>query len=349
MTMQCSRMLVTAAVGVLAGAAAGCAQPPVEPPPPSASAAQPATLPPVASPTGEFATADDLLTALERADENLVSLTAGVRYDRTQELQGDRQIRMGTLYFVSGKADPAAPVMPDSSGAPSRKFAVKFDQLRVGDVVRNETKTFIFDGEWLVEKYPQEKPPLFLKKQVVPPGQKFDPLKIGEGPFPLPIGQRAADIKSRFSVELLPPATGLETPTDATPSEQGDAEQLRQFVDGSSELRLIPKPGASPDDQVNFKEIRLWYRRDKTGGLLPRMARTVDKAGDISVVQLINVAVQVAGAPPNSAAKVPPDMLDTTEPARESGWDVTITPWQKSTSAGAESTGRKEPADAGDP
>src|ERR1043165_8725773 len=122
-------------------------------------AAQPAPTQTLAAGLGEFAAAGDLLAALEKADEKLESLTADIRYDRTFELQGDRQVRTGKLYFVS---------MPGANGAaPARKFAVAFTDFIVGETFRDEPKSYTFDGEWLVEKYPKEKPPLFIKRQVV--------------------------------------------------------------------------------------------------------------------------------------------------------------------------------------
>ena len=214
-----SRLLTSFAIAAMAGAAA-CAQ---EPPAPAAPvAAQPAAAQP-----GEFASADDLLKAMERADENLTSLTADIRYDRTFELQGDRQVRTGKLYFVSGGK-------PGAEGAPAteRRFAVAFKDLLVGDTFREEPKSYTFDGQWLVEKYPKENPPLFIKRQVVPPGQKFDPLRIGEGPFPLPIGQKAADIRQRFDVQLLPAAAGLDAAADAEPADKASAEKCNaQMLD----------------------------------------------------------------------------------------------------------------------
>lgn len=285
-----------------------------------------------AAPAGEFATADDLLAALERADQNLTSLTSEIRYDRTFELQGDRQVRLGNLFFIGGDA---------------RKFAVSFKTLLVGEVRRDETKIYIFDGQYLIEKYPDEKPKLFIKRQVVPPGEvgKFDPLRVGQGPFPLPIGQKAADIKARFNVELAPLTSAIEVPDDADAADKAAARKLVDFVAGATQIKLVPKPQFAPDE--DFVEIRLWYRRDAGGHLLPRMARTRDKGGNISVIQLINVHAQRTGEAVDAAAAVPPDMLDTTEPPDNTGWNKELYPWQKSATEGA--APKREGKDAGDP
>ena len=95
-------------------------------------------------------------------------------------------------------------------------------------------------------------------------------------------------------------------------------------MNGSSPAPAF-KPQFAPDE--NFTEIHLWYKRDKAGNLLPRMARTIDKSNNVSIVQLINVAVQRTGEAANQAASVPTEMLDTQQPV--SGWDVQVIPWQK--------------------
>jgi hypothetical protein len=224
---------------------------------------------PVVGP-GEFKTAEGLLDALESADKDLVSLTADVMYDRTFEIQGDRQVRLGKLFYI---VDPPAP--GDLTKTPRKRFAIKFDRLYVGEVIRPTDKTYVFDGQWLMERDADEK--FFIKKQVVPPGEHFDPLKIGEGPMVIPIGQRKADIDRRYTTELLSAGEGLEPAAGASEVEKRDAERIKGDVAGSWQLKLTAKPEFAPEDE--FKEIRLWYKRGPKGDLLPRMARTVNKTG----------------------------------------------------------------------
>lgn len=283
---------------------------------------------------GEFKDAEALLNALESADKDLVSLTADVKYDRTFEIQGDRQVRLGKLYFV---VDPPAP--DDATKTPRKRFAIKFDRLYVGEVVRDEHKTYIFDGQWLMEKDQDTK--FFMKRQVVPPGEHFDPLKIGEGPFVLPIGQKKADIDRRYTVQLLPTNEGIEPAADATEPEKRDAERLKGDVAGSWQLKLTAKPEFAPEEE--FSEIRLWYKRGAKGELLPRLARTVNKAGDVAVVLLTNTELQLVGKPENKDAAVPAAVVDTTAPE---GWDGRIEPFRKH--ATGEDEGKREGPDVGD-
>ncbi|MEM1328932.1 MAG: hypothetical protein AAGG07_00075 [Planctomycetota bacterium] len=236
-----------------------------------------------------FATADELLLALEDADNDLDALEAEIRYVRFFVLAGDRQLRDGRLAFE--RTDDG------------RRFSIRFDRLMVGPRVENEEKLYIFDGEWLVEKLPEQK--LFIKRQMARPGDSFDPLKLGEGPLPLPIGQKRDDIVRRFSASLPERTDGLEF------------DSLKSFTRGCVQLRLVPLP--HHEDQTEFAEIRLWYDQDT---LLPRLAVTEDADGDTSTVQLLRVRT-------NSDAEIGAADFSVEPPAAGSGWDVQIEPWRE--------------------
>lgn len=266
---------------------------------PSSSSSEPA----------EIRTADDLLLALERADRGLVSLTADVRYDRFFELQGDRQERRGRLEFLNAAAE-----------GQRRQFAIRFTKLIVGDVLREEPQTFAFDGEWLVEINPAQKK--MTRWQVVAPGEAFDPLRLGSGPLPIPIGQRRDDIVSRFDAVLASSGDGLEAGDMLTAAE---AAALRGFVEGSTQIVLTPRAGG-PESE-DFREVRLWYSRGAGGRLLPRMARTINQAGDISLVMLTNVATQDVGGPINPEAAVDPALFRVNAP--DDGWLVEVRPFRR--------------------
>jgi hypothetical protein len=243
--------------------------------------------------------ARDLLDLLERADEDLAAITARVQYDRRFRLQGDRHVRRGSLYFL---------VENPGAARPNRSFAIDFELLIVGDRREEDPESWIFDGQWLIEKRPSDRQ--FIKRRIAPPNADFDPLRIGEGPMPIPIGQRAGDILARYEAELRDPYELF----------QGDgAAGLREFVRGTKQIRLTPRPAF--EEQEDLKEIRLWYRWDEESGrFLPRLARTVNRAGDESYVQLINVQVQEVGDP---ALAIPSDAFET-EPPRGEGWDVQV-------------------------
>ena len=251
--------------------------------------------------------AGDLLDELEKADAGMRRLDADVLYDKTFALAGDRQVRIGSLWFESTPTgDP---------GRPSRRFAIEFTKLYVDTRLQEDPVTYIFDGEWFIEKNPKEKQ--VLRHQVVPPGERFDPLKIGEGPLPIPIGQKRADIEKAFETSLLPAEDGLAVGADASETEKAEARTLISEVAASRQLRLVPRPGV-PQER-DFREVRLWYRHDAAGRLLPLMARTVSRDGNIALVKLANVTINAEGPPP---ARV----FDQQPPGE--GWVVRSEPWR---------------------
>lgn len=248
-------------------------------------------------PAGEFTSADDLLKALETADADLRALSCQLLWTKTFDLGEDRHTRHGRLFFVDSRKDAPAP------GA--RKFAVHIDETIIGERKETRKEQYIFDGAKLVERHPDDK--RLVVYEIKSEGQNYDPLKIGEGPIPLPIGQKRDDILARFDAELLPPDKDLQGDDEA------DTARLLAFVKGAYQLRLTPKPDQQAS--VNFTEIRLWYRRGThIGGdshLLPRMARTVDRKKDVDLVQLVGVKTN---------QKVD-EAFDVSAPA---GWEVQV-------------------------
>ncbi|MCC5786598.1 MAG: hypothetical protein JJU33_07855 [Phycisphaerales bacterium] len=247
-----------------------------------------------AEPEAPIRTADDLLLALEREGEGIRTLRAGIRYQREFAVAGDIQTRTGTLYYRSRPSDEGGP--------DSRAFAVNFDTMQVGGVLhRDREMVYIFDGSWVVEKHPRERQ--FIKRRVVPEGQAFDPLRLGEGPFPIPIGQKRDDIVERFEATLVPVEEGLWD------------DELVDFASRSTtfQLRLVPRPAYSRE--LELTEVRIWYEQSSEGPLrlLPRMAWTKTADEDESIVQLINVRFN---------EPLPEGVIDTEPPG--AGWDVDI-------------------------
>ncbi|MBX3359727.1 MAG: hypothetical protein KF745_15005 [Phycisphaeraceae bacterium] len=291
--MTSARLLTVFTGLALSGAAIAQESPSASPPSPQpAREAAPDT-----EPAREFMDADDLLRALETADKDIRTLTASIRYLRDfGELEAaSAEDRRGTLTFRSDAG-------PTSDSAPERRFAVDFDTLYINGQKRLERRTFIFDGAWLIEKLPDQKQ--MFKRRVVPPGQRADPLRIGEGPFPVPIGQKRADILARFEATLLP----FDDHLDASESAR------KNFAD-TVQLRLVPREGT--DEARDFREVRLWYR---TGSLLPRMARTVNSDGGRTEVILVAVATN---------GPVDDRLFDTSAPPPSEGWNVEIREFRK--------------------
>lgn len=241
----------------------------------------------------EIQNADDLLLALETADAGMSSLRTDVLWAQTFAIAGDMQMRWGTLtYWVD---EPAGEGLP-----PRRAFAVEFNQKQVGDRrPAPERIDYVFDGEWFLERIHADHQA--FKRQVVPPGQQADPLRIGEGPFPVPVGQKREEILARFTAELINPVGQIDP-------------RLVTFVQrgaGTYALELVPHPDLVEDS--TWRTIRIWYDKET---LEPRLAWTINAAEDESYVQLLNVERDI---------DVDQAVFDTSDPG--AGWETFITPW----------------------
>lgn len=254
-----------------------------------------------------FADADALLDAIEKSDQGIGRLTAAMQYHRVFELAGDEQTRLGMLQFVNDRNDEGETTL--------RRFAIRFDQTIVDNRRERDGRTFVFDGEWLTERIPSDK--LMLRRQVAPPGAGFDPLKVGEGPLPIPLGQAKADILERYTVTMPEPLDGID--------HRVDQPQLATYITAmdAAQLKLVPK-----DDNDQFEEIRLWYRTVTTG-VLPCMALTINRTGDEVMVQLLDFRL-------NEVARIDESLFSDEAPA---GWDVEVTPFRGDTGGDEGATG----------
>lgn len=247
---------------------------------------------------GVITDADALLSALETADAGIDTLSSPIVYRKFFAIQSDTQERSGTLWFETKREEV-------SDATPKRRFAISFNTLRVAGRQESMDQHYAFDGQWVVEKTPEDRQ--FTKRQVVPPGEDFDPLRIGEGPFPVPVGQRKADILERFTATLEPRDDGLEDPVLL-----GFAEKL-----GLVQLRLVPIPGTA--ESGDFEEIRIWY--EPGGRLLPRIARTVTPIGDESEVVLLK---------PEVNKPIEDVVFSTATPPASEGWHVHVSEFRES-------------------
>ena len=189
----------------------------------------PTTSPYVPTPAPRRGGTDALLDRLERSAETLRDFSARIVYRKWDALTRRWEIRSGEVLY---QVDPVAG---------SKRFAVLFDTLIVGNRKEDRLKHYVFDGRWLAEIDHAHKQ--FIKRQIVAPGQAFDPLKLGQGPLPLPIGQPKREVLARFEVE---PA---EVPAEGPLSGLTD-------VDG---LRLVPKPGTQ--EAEDFLSVLIFYDR----------------------------------------------------------------------------------------
>lgn len=256
---------------------------------------------------GAIVTTADLLSALESSSATLSTASARVRYIKSfSEIEGgDKHVWTGQLLFSQALDKALAPALePVPSGAPARRgFAVRFDSLIIDAggqrEQREDPKAYVFDGVWLLERRDRDKQ--FSKVRVVAPGSTTDPLRIGEGPLPLPIGQRPADMTARFDVKIAGGLDGIGS---------DESKGLRALLEGCHQLVLKPKEGTR--QARDFREIRMWYTKD---GLLPTFARTLNTDDSKGEVMLTDMLIN----PPLAAGS-----FDTSTPRASEGWQGAV-------------------------
>lgn len=130
------------------------------------------------------------LDKIDAAGRALKSLHGELRYEVIQGALGDKQIRLGSLFYDANK--PA-------------KFAVHFDRLVAGRRLLREDRWYIFDGRWMVEKMGEQKQ--FIKREFTDPknenAKEANPLTDGQGPFALPITLQKDQVLQKYKVQLL--------------------------------------------------------------------------------------------------------------------------------------------------
>ena len=198
----------------------------------SAPAAQPdsppTTAPAVAAPLDPET--DKILTRLEQREVHdlRAKLKWVLRYVIEEEEEPDA--KLGTIWYKHSE--------------PIAKFKVQFDAKLVGTRKRDLDEEHLFDGRWYVEMQSQTK--TVTRREIYRKDEKINPYKLGEGAFPLPFGQKKADILAEFEVGRM------ESRSDDPPD--------------TDHLRLIPRPDTNTGR--TYKTLDFWVARSgKLSGL----------------------------------------------------------------------------------
>jgi hypothetical protein len=220
------------------------------------SAVHAADPPPLINPVGQEKAKDDgsdaVLDALHKRGVGLNDFTADVSMATIDPLTGDTDTVSGKVWYQN-KADG------------STRLRIIFDtKLKGGAPVRNYKHEYQLEDRWLIER--DHKRRLQVDRQVLKPGQKVNLLKLGEGPFPLPVGQPKEEVRRLFDVKKVAPA-------DGDPA-------------GTQRVELTPAKGTQFERK--FKKIDVWVE-DKSN--FPRRIGTVEKNTTQKVTDLTNIKV----------------------------------------------------------
>src|SRR5207248_3656709 len=156
---------------------------------------------------------DAILDALDARGKNLKDFSADVALHTADNRTGEDTAQIGSMNF-------------QSKGSDDSRIKVSFDKKQMDDGGKKTTVKqrldYVLEDGWLTDRDYQKK--LEVRRQVLRPGQKMNLLKLGEGPFPLPIGQDKTEVKKQFDASKV--ETTKDDPKD------------------TAHVKLIPKPGS---------------------------------------------------------------------------------------------------------
>lgn len=173
------------------------------------------------------------LDAIDAQTLALRDFASRVRMDSYDELADETERRFGRVYLR----------MPTADGSSGRAAAVVFERtIEPSGRARERLEHFVF-ADGVLSDYDHEAKRL-VRRRLVEAGEDRDPLRLGQGPVPIPIAQRKADILAAFDVTAGP----------AIP------ERLLKDATDLRALHLVPKPGTSMAEDGRIASIDLWVR-----------------------------------------------------------------------------------------
>ncbi|HEY1921789.1 MAG TPA: hypothetical protein VGG44_03405 [Tepidisphaeraceae bacterium] len=220
---------------------------------------------------------DEILDALDARGRSLQDFSATVRLTDSDNSTGDSTVNIGTVILQRKGNDDA-------------RIRVTFTKKQLGNKIFDVQHEYTLDNGLLVERDYQSKHE--TTQQILKPGQKLDLFKLGQGPFPLPLGQKKEDVLQLFGVQKIDPAK------DDPP--------------GTVHLQLTPKQGTPFAKQ--FKTIEIWV---ETASNMPRRIQTVD------VAEVTTKTTDLTDIKINSGASD----KDFAEPPLPDDWDVVEGPY----------------------
>lgn len=179
---------------------------------------------------------DEILDALHEVGKDLRSFSANVTMHETDLISQDSSSRSGmAVYQLLGEGNA--------------RFRVTFLKRTQDNLTQDQRIEYLLENGILSDRNYTRK--LEVRQRVVRPGEKLNLLKLGEGPFPLPIGQPRPEVLKLFEVTKL------------APSKDSPANTVQ--------IRLTPKPGTQFDRK--FKSIDASVNLDSN---MPTRIDTID-------------------------------------------------------------------------
>jgi hypothetical protein len=138
-------------------------------------------------PLDNASTREQILDALNARGQGLKDFTADVSLTTSDALGGEHH-QAGRQSLVS--------IQRRRRRAAANYFRQKFFGAKQQP---NSKVEYMLDKEWLGDRDYKRK--IEIQRQVLKPGEKMNLLKLGEGPFPLPVGQPKEEVLKMFEVK----------------------------------------------------------------------------------------------------------------------------------------------------
>ena len=190
---------------------------------PTATPSAPSSAPASSGPRAISASSeiDDILDALDRRGKDLSDFTADVSLNDVDMANGTESTLVGKIWMQKLDNDDA-------------RLRVTFDKKIVNGKEKADKTEYMLDKGWLIDRKYADRAE--VRRQVLKPGQKMNLLKLGEGPFPLPLGQDKTEVHKMFDVKKL--------------------DLAKDDPAGTIHVQLIPKSGSQFANK--FKTIDFW-------------------------------------------------------------------------------------------
>jgi hypothetical protein len=223
---------------------------------------------------------DRILTRLEEREVADLHANLAWRQEYAKDPEEDWVVKRGEIWYQ--KAQPVA------------KFMIRFTEKVSGTRRDKLDEQHLFDGFWYVEL--QSRTKTVQRHEIRRPNDPGNPYKVGQGYFPLPCGQKKADILNEFDVRLLPPA-------DKDPP-------------GTDHLFLVPRAGTNTGQ--SYKQLDFWVDRAGLTAGLPTKVRVAKLDGTGKVDSYITITFTDAQLNQGFSGsifeiKVPPGYTETIE------------------------------------
>ena len=176
---------------------------------------------------------EKVLDLVDRQSALFRNYRGRISMETYDDLADETERRFGRVWLVA----------PESDNPATRQAAVVFDRLvESSGRIREKTEHWVY-REGILSDYDHEAKRL-VRRRILDPDEKRDPLRLGEGPIPIPIGQRKEDIVAAFEVSLAGPVP----------------ERLARRQEGVMGIRLVPRDGTRMARDEDMASIDYWVR-----------------------------------------------------------------------------------------